>query len=137
MQTLSVFVVLVATMVPQGTAQLPCKLCPVSYATIRNLSTHTRTRARAHTHTHTYTCTQHVVGPDFHLSQYQTAEGETEAARLSAPILTRPYFPAFTGSIEVDITAEDLPSGNPRRNALFGKCLKCPVYVCYCPFSTV
>ena len=70
----------------------------------------------AHTHT------QHVVGPVFHLSQYQATEGETEVVRLSAPILTRPQFPTFTGSIEVDITAEDLPSGDPRQNAQFGKC---------------
>ena len=41
--------------------------------------------------------------------------------RLSAPILTRPQTPTFTGSIEVDITAEDLPSGDPRQNAQFGK----------------
>ena len=41
--------------------------------------------------------------------------------RLSAPILTRPQT-HFTGSIEVDITAEDLPSGDTRQNAQFGKC---------------
>ena len=41
--------------------------------------------------------------------------------RLSAPILTRPAIPAFTGSIEVNITAEDLPDGDTRRNAQFGK----------------
>ena len=41
---------------------------------------------------------------------------------LSAPFLTRPQIPAFTGSIEVDITAEDLPSGDRRENAEFGKC---------------
>ena len=39
--------------------------------------------------------------------------------RLSAPILTRPQISAFTGSIEVDITAEDLPSGDPQESALF------------------
>ena len=42
--------------------------------------------------------------------------------RLSASILTRPQVPPFTGSIEVDITVEDLPSGDPRQNAEFGKC---------------
>ena len=42
--------------------------------------------------------------------------------RLSAPILTRPQTLAFNGSIEVDITAEDLPSDDPRQNAGFGKC---------------
>ena len=38
--------------------------------------------------------------------------------RLSAPVLTRPQIPPFNGSIEVDITAEDLPGGN----AEFSKC---------------
>ena len=63
--------------------------------------------------------------------------------RLSAPILTR--VPAFTGSIEVDITAEDLPSGDPRQNALFGMCYPSIVHQiiimyssnCYCPFCIV
>ena len=41
--------------------------------------------------------------------------------RLSAPILTRSVTPAFNGSIEVNITAEDLPDGDTRRNAQFGK----------------
>ena len=41
--------------------------------------------------------------------------------RLSAPILTRPQVPPFSGRIEVDITAEDLPSGDPRENARFSK----------------
>ena len=49
--------------------------------------------------------------------------------RLSAPILTGHQIPAFTGSIEVNITAEDLPSGDPRHNALFGKCLSVQ-YIC-------
>ena len=40
---------------------------------------------------------------------------------LSTPILTRPQTPAFTGSIEVDVTAEDLPSSDTRQNAEFGK----------------
>ena len=78
-----------------------------------------------HTHTHT----QHVVGPQFHLSQYQTTEGETQVVRLSAPILTRPQVPHFTGSIEVDITAEDLPSSDPRQKALFGKCYPSVVHL--------
>ena len=38
--------------------------------------------------------------------------------RLSARVLTIPQVPPFSGSIEVDITAEDLPGGN----AVFGKC---------------
>ena len=70
----------------------------------------------------THTRTQHVVGPEFHLSQYQTTEGRTAVVRLSARILTIPQIPAFAGSIEVDITAEDLPSGDARQNAIFGKC---------------
>ena len=41
--------------------------------------------------------------------------------RLSAPILTRPQTPTFTESIEVDVTAEDLPSSGTRQNAEFGK----------------
>ena len=41
--------------------------------------------------------------------------------RLSAPILTTPQVPPFSGRIEVDITAEDLPSSDPRQNAQFGK----------------
>ena len=61
----------------------------------------------------------YIVDPEFHLSHYQATEGETLVVHLSAPSLTRPQIPAFTGSIEVDITAEDLP----RPNAEFGKCL--------------
>ena len=88
---------------------------------------------------HTRTRTQHVVGPEFHLSQYQAAEGETEVVRLSAPILTRPQVPAFTGSIEVDITAFDLPSGDPRQNAIFGKChpFMCTHYYNVCPVDAI
>ena len=70
----------------------------------------------------THTRTQHVVGPEFHLSQFQATEEETEVVRLTAPILTRPQIPAFAGSIEVDKTAEDLLSDDPRQNAIFGKC---------------
>ena len=55
--------------------------------------------------------------------------------RLSARILTSPQVPPFTGSIEVDITAEDLPSGDPRQSALFGKCYPfvCIYYKNVCP----
>ena len=38
--------------------------------------------------------------------------------RLSASVLNSPQVPPFSGSIEVDITAEDLP----QQNAEFGKC---------------
>ena len=41
--------------------------------------------------------------------------------RLSAPILTRSFAPAFSGRIEVDITAEDLPAGDTRLQATLGK----------------
>ena len=41
--------------------------------------------------------------------------------RLSTPILNRLHTPAFTGSIEMDIAAEDLPSGDTRQSAHFGK----------------
>ena len=40
---------------------------------------------------------------------------------LSATILTRPQTPPFTGSIEVDVTAEDLPTGDIRQTADFGE----------------
>ena len=91
--------------------------------------THTHIHAYTHTYTHTHTHTQHVVGPEFHLSKYRTLEGETEVVRLSARILTRPQTPAFNGSIEVDITAEDLPSDDPRQNAEFGKCYPSVVHL--------
>ena len=64
---------------------------------------------------------QIAVAPVFHLSQYDTLEGRQQVVRLSAPILTRPQTPPFTGSIEVDVTAEDLPTGDTRQNAEFGK----------------
>ena len=59
--------------------------------------------------------------------------------RLSAPILTRPQTPAFTGSIEVDITAEDLPSSDTRLNAIFGKChpFVCTHYNNVCPVDVI
>ena len=87
----------------------------------------------------THTRTQHLVGPEFHLSQYQATEGETEVVRLSAPILTRHQIPAFTGSIQVDITAEDLPSGDPLQNAMIGKChpFMCTHYYNLCPVDVI
>ena len=62
--------------------------------------------------------TQHVVGPEFHISQYRTTEGDKLVVRLSARILTRPQVPPFNGSIDVDITAEEYSI----RNAQFSKC---------------
>ena len=61
---------------------------------------------------------KHAVAPAFSLSQYHTFEGGQEVIWLSAPILTLPIIPAFNGSIEVDITVEDLTG-----NAEFGKCM--------------
>ena len=53
--------------------------------------------------------------PQFELSQYDGSEGADLAVRLSASVLTS--IPInFGGSIEVDITAEDIPGG-----ATFGK----------------
>ena len=103
------------------------------------LYTHTRTHTHTHTHTHTNTCThthththaQHVVGPKFHVSQYEGTEGETLVVRLSASVLTSPQVPPFGGSIEVDITAEDLP----RDSAEFGKCYPSVLHLlqlCFC-----
>ena len=40
---------------------------------------------------------------------------------LSAPILTRCIISAFTGSTEVEITAEDLSNDDPQQNAQFGR----------------
>ena len=48
-------------------------------------------------------------------------EGEQLVVRLSAPILTQSFAPAFTGRIEVDITAEDLPAGDTRLRATLDK----------------
>lgn len=41
--------------------------------------------------------------------------------RLSASILTKSFVPAFNGSIEVDVIAEDLPSDDTRQQAEFGE----------------
>ena len=86
-----------------------------------------------------YTRTHHVVAPVFHLSQYQATEGETEVVRLSAPILTRPQTPAFTGCIEVDVTAVDLLSSDTRLNAIFGMChpFVCTHYNDVCPVDVI
>ena len=64
---------------------------------------------------------QHAVNPIFPVSQYQIIEGGQQEIHLSAPVLTRPQTPAFNGSIEVDVTAEDLPSKDTRQNAEFCK----------------
>ena len=51
----------------------------------------------------------------FELSRYDGTEGTDLAVRLSASVLTSIPID-FGGSIEVDVTAEDLPGG-----ATFGK----------------
>ena len=65
---------------------------------------------------------QHAVdvSADFAARQYESEEGEQLSISLSVTYLTS-YIPDFTGSIEVEIIAEDLPSGDTRQNALFGK----------------
>ena len=62
-----------------------------------------------------------TVGPIFSISDPTIREGEQLVVRLSAPILTRSFAPLFTGRIEVDITAEDLPAGDSRLRATLGK----------------
>ena len=71
---------------------------------------------RAHTLPPLPPHTRHnVVRAGFALSQYYDSEGSDLSVRLSASVLTS--IPInFGGSIEVDITAEDLPGG-----ATFGK----------------
>ena len=64
---------------------------------------------------------KHAVGPIFSISDPTTREGEQLVVRLSAPILTRSFALAFTGKIEVDITAEDLPAEDTRLRATLGK----------------
>ena len=56
-----------------------------------------------------------VVRAGFALSRYDGTEGADLSVRLSASVLTSIPF-NFTGSIEVDVTAEDIPDG-----ATFGK----------------
>ena len=58
---------------------------------------------------------KYAVGPVFHLSQYNTGEEGQQVVRLSAPILTSSGI-TFTGSIEVDIAAENI-------SAELGKCM--------------
>ena len=69
-----------------------------------------------HTHYHHYHHTRHnVVSAEFELSRYDGTELSDLSVRLSASILTS--IPInFGGSIEVDVTAEDIPGG-----ATFGK----------------
>ena len=57
----------------------------------------------------------------FSISDPTVREGAQLVVRLSAPILTRSFAPAFTGRIEAYITAEDLPAGDTRPRATLGK----------------
>ena len=70
-------------------------------------------------HAHTLPLPPHtrhnVVSAGFELSQYDGTEGADLSVRLSASILTSIPI-TFGGSIEVDVTAEDLAGG-----AIFGK----------------
>ena len=52
--------------------------------------------------------------------------------RLTAPILSTAIAPAFTGSIEADIIAENLPEGDTRQNADFGKHCLFVLHLCTC-----
>ena len=57
----------------------------------------------------------YIVSAGFAVSRYDGTEGAALSVRLSASVLTS--IPInFGGSIEVDVTAEDLPGG-----ATFGK----------------
>ena len=51
---------------------------------------------------------QLAVGPDFSVSALSTREGQPLVVCLSAPLLTQSFVPTFTGSIEVDVAAEDV-----------------------------
>ena len=70
-------------------------------------------------HTHYYHLSPHtphnVVSAGFAVSRYDGTEGAALSVRLSASVLTSIPI-TFGGSIEVDVTAEDLPGG-----ATFGK----------------
>ena len=62
-----------------------------------------------------------IVCPMFSISNPTAREGAQLVVRLSAPILTQSFVPTFTGEIEVDITAEDLPAEDTRLRATLGK----------------
>ena len=57
----------------------------------------------------------------FSISDPTAREGSQLVVRLSAPLLAGSFAPAFTGSIDVDITAEDLPAEDTRLRATLGK----------------
>ena len=65
---------------------------------------------------------QHAVdvSAGFSAKKYESEEGGQLSIYLSVTYLAS-YIPDFTGSIEVEIIAEDLPSGDTQQNALFGK----------------
>ena len=75
----------------------------------------------------THSSIPHAVSPVFSASQYDTSENQLHVeVHLAAPILAVPSVPAFTGSIEVDVTAED----DPRQNAEFGMPFSYEALVC-------
>ena len=80
------------------------------YSTIKLSLLHAHTLPPLSPHTR-----HNVVSAGFERSRYDGTEGADLSVRLSASILTS--IPInFGGSIEVDVTAEDLPGG-----ATFGK----------------
>ena len=150
MRALLTTVVLLATLITQGTAQLSCELQRKSVL-IKIVSSFMPTTScikiaflRYHivlplpllfypAHSHIYLLIspflpqflplpfKHSVDPDFSINTTAISEGEQLVISLSAPILTRAFVPDFTGTIEVDITAEDLPADDERLRATFGK----------------
>lgn len=75
------------------------------------------------------------ISADFAARQYESEEGGQLLISLSVTYLTS-NIPDFSGSIEVDIIAEDLPSGDTRQSASFGMhlslfCISYCTYV-YC-----
>ena len=77
---------------------------------------------------------QHAVdvSADFSARQYESEEGGRLSIHLSVTYLTS-YIPDFTGSIEVEIIAEDLTNSDTRSNARFGKHLS---LLCICHIDT-
>ena len=65
---------------------------------------------------------QHAVdvSADFSARQYESEEGGQLSISLSVTYLAS-YILDFSGSIEVEIIAEDLPSSDTQQKALFGK----------------
>ena len=122
MRGLFVVMLQIATFVSQGKAQLSCKLwgplllqrdCVEQSTSVwpeRNKHPYTQEIAMSspplHTHTHTHT---HTTCSWPSVSSQPVWRRHTIVVCLTASVLTRPQVPPFTVSIELDITAEDLP----------------------------